>query len=205
MAGRRRRRFNPWDRSREGATSAKSRLAGAKAQALGGSWEDDLAAACDGYRLRGEAYLRRVGAPFKCIGKQDRGKLLRGRYTGPGGCDLVGHLPGDPWGIPFEADAKHCAQTRWDFKLLEEHQAESLDRVAAAGGYAGLLLWIGSRSFWLPWSALGPRWWAWMQVRGSGRRAAPGTASVSIEDCEQLGVEFRDGHFLPAVVEGGRG
>lgn len=197
MAGR---KPNPWDRRGEGSPSAVARLGAARAQKAGATWEAQLDQFCEHYRVHGTAHIRQVGAPFRTIGPQ-KGRFMTGEYTGPGGCDFIGHING----VPFEADAKHCSQPRWSYQLLEEHQARSLNAVAKHGGHAGLLLRLDDRGWWLPWADLGPLWWAWSKAKVRGECAKRGTASLNLKRCMAIGRSFRGGDFLPAVLGGPRG
>ena len=87
--------------------------------------------------------------------------------------------------------------------LFMSRVADSLDNVNRYGGFAGVLLLHGVRSFWLPWGGeVGQRYHRWALTVASGQRAPNGTASLSLTDCEQIGREFTLGDFLPAVLDG---
>ena len=199
-----RRKTNPWDRRGEGSPSAARALAGVRAQKEGVSWEATLAGACKLYALRSEARILHVGAPFKLVGRQS-GHLRTGVFAGKGGGDFMGFVCADGFSVPFEADAKETTQARWSFSELKDHQAHGLESVAKGGGYAGVLLSMQGRSWWLPWADLGPLWWAWSKTRDRGERAKPGTASLNLRRCMAIGHGFRGGDFLPAVLGGPRG
>lgn len=196
-------RFGSFYRGPETQGSSESaRVRGARAKKLGTEWETLLAQAAENYRLQGRANIRRVGAPFRPTRKPTKtryGFEFHGVFEGEGPCDLVGHIGSQP----FEADAKRTGlSTRWPFDMLKPHQAKSLDLVAAFSGHAGLLVQVDGRGFWLPWALIRERWWAWHDVQEAGGKAKRGQGSISLEDCERLGVEFYGGDFLPAVLKG---
>jgi recombination protein U len=99
-------------------------------------------------------------------------------------CEFVGDGPPDyvaqANGVSFMFDAKMTEHpSRWSFNDLPEHQARRFDAHMKHGGVAFVLVELGFKQWLLPWTHLGPLWWAWSSVAG---RAAPGTASVPMTE-----------------------
>jgi penicillin-binding protein-related factor A (putative recombinase) len=106
-------------------------------------------------------------------------------------------------GRNFLLDAKDCAQTRWPFANLEEHQARRFDAHEAQLGRAFVLLHLEDVAYLLPWRHHHPvpmlrdLWWAHHEVEG---RAAAGTASIDPETCARIGFRLRSPDWLPSAL-----
>jgi penicillin-binding protein-related factor A (putative recombinase) len=148
----------------------------------GRDWELCLDSWHDRYRLEGRALIHRTPPPVRVLSRVDKG-VFRGSFLGLGPPDYAGVVAG--FGPPRSTsravafDAKDCAGARWSFGDLAEHQARDLEEWSQVGGYAFLALRLAGQGWVVPWSWLGPRWWAWAARRG---RAAEGTASVVAAD-----------------------
>ena len=66
---------------------------------------------------------------------------------------------------PVCFDAKSGQGRRWGFGKLERHQAISLEAYAKApNAIVGIALRLKDHgTWWIPWSVLGPLWWAWFK------------------------------------------
>lgn len=81
-----------------------------------------------------------------------RGQDVTGRLMPARACDFGGWLAD---GRAVMLDAKHCAGDAFDLGRLDGVQIEVLTRCAAAGGVAGVLVWIDNAGWWLPVDAQG--------------------------------------------------
>lgn len=141
-------------------------------------WECRIAAACDKYRKERRAMIGQAHA------KEGRRRGL---------VDFVGVLAD---GRGFFADAKTVDGSRWPLAGLADHQAKQLEASSQFGAVAGILLWCREGAFWLPWSRLGPRYWAWADG-ATGR----GEASLDPTRAEDGWVAIDpDGDFLAAAA-----
>lgn len=167
----------------------------------GRDWERTLDSWHERYSLEGRAAIRRTPAPVKVLSRIDQG-VFKGCFLGLGPPDYVGLVAG--FGASRSAtaravafDAKDCAGDRWPLKSLEAHQAEDLEEWHRLGGQAFIALRLLGRGWVLPWSELGPRWRAWAERE---ERAAPGSASLGVEDLEAWAVPMaRLGDWLPVL------
>jgi recombination protein U len=149
----------------------------------GRDWELLLDFWHDRYRLEGRALIHRTPPPVRVLSRVTDG-IFRGQFLGLGPPDYAGVVAGfgpsrlsTARAVAF--DAKDCADVRWKFEHLAEHQARDLEEWSAVGGYAFLALRLQGQGWVVPWSWLGPRWWAWATRR---EQAKPGTASVVAGD-----------------------
>jgi penicillin-binding protein-related factor A (putative recombinase) len=93
----------------------------------------------------------------------------------------------------FCFDAKETKGSRLPLSNVKGHQVTRLKQSARCGTTAGLMVKFTEhdRVFFVPIAAFEPKYEAWL--RQSTAKAAPGTASLSIPECESLGAEiFRD-------------
>jgi hypothetical protein len=170
----------------------------------GKQWELILDGWHDRYRLEGRAVVYRTPPPVKVLGSVERG-IFRGCWLGLGPPDYAGVVAGFGRSLASTAravafDAKDCAAARWSFDSLEAHQARDLADWSSAGGFSFIALRLLGAGWLLPWPGLAPRWLAWWDVRSRGGTAAPGTASVGIEDLEDWArLMPRPGDWLGAL------
>jgi len=152
----------------------------------GKPFEATLDALHRGYLARGEAFVIKTSAPVRVI-RHLAGGRFEGFFEATGAPDYFAIASGTA--IVF--DAKHHAD-RLPFDAIPKHQAEALDAAERAGAVAGIVADLPDMGggWWLPWSALGPRWWAWRTTTG---RAAPGTASLGLMNLRAIGVRL-EGH-----------
>jgi hypothetical protein len=169
------------------------RVAGHRARAGGAGWEAQIQAWNDAYWRDRRAYVQHAEPPVK--GKP--GELYR---SGDGPPDYVGTLAGGRC-VVFEA--KQAKGTRWPFNKLTERQAGHLDRYAELGAIVGLLLRVDGVAWWLPWAAIRARWHGWNSARLihkiRGERAAPGSASLGVDDLDELGARVPRSGWLELV------
>ena len=122
------------------------------------------------------AVVRRTQPLVRVLSRPHRTtKQFRAVFDGDGPPDFEGFIGGT--GVSF--DAKDCEGTRWSFGDLDRHQARDLEAVHLLGHRAFVALRIEGTGWVLPWSELGKRWWPWYE---STTRAAPGEASVGVDD-----------------------
>ena len=176
----------------KGSASATRRAAGARGHAHGHAFEETLDALHNRYRAAGRAWVVKVPAPYRVLGAPKGGRFSAA-FEGEGPPDYFAVIRGRA--VVF--DAKQTAADRWGFSALAEHQAEHFEEVTLQGGYAFVLLWLGGGVRVVPWSALGPRWWAWCAQTG---RAVPGTASLSAADLDGIAHRCQGCDWLPVVV-----
>lgn len=81
-----------------------------------------------------------------------RGQDVTGRLMPARACDFGGWTAA---GRPVMLDAKHCEGETFDVGRLDGVQIETLTRCAAAGGLAGVVVWIADVGWWLPVDAQG--------------------------------------------------
>ena len=122
-------------------------------------------------------YVQRNGVPFVPM----RGRPVNGKPVGTIGPEAPPDYLALSQGRAILFDAKSTLDSTWSFGLLERHQARSLDAWAEAGGIAGLVIAVDHMRVigWVPWSELGPRWWAWHSNPGVAKR---GTASLTADE-----------------------
>lgn len=117
--------------------------------------------------LRAEGHtIYRIPDPVHVTAR--RGQDVTGRLLAARACDFGGWTA---QGRPVMLDAKHCEGESFDLGRLDGVQIETLTRCAAAGGIAGVVVWIGGGGWWLPVDAQG--------VAGvTGRTWRPGDGSA---------------------------
>lgn len=92
----------------------------------------------------------------------------------------------------FAFDAKEVQEKTFPLSMVHEHQVDSLNDATRCGMIAGVLVKFSEddRVFFIFSSVLRDKYEGWKKQTG---RAKPGTASFSIPELEQAGVEvFRD-------------
>lgn len=147
----------------------------------GVAWERQIEVWNSRYRAcnPSRAIVSRAEPPVKQIGSRGANGTFLAAYRERGPVDFLGFLPGGT-GVAF--DAKSTQGARWQFSLLERHQAQYLEAVAIAGHLAFIALDLGGRPFVVPWSKLGERWWNWqlnqaVLVRGDAGMSAADAAA----------------------------
>lgn len=98
----------------------------------------------------------------------------------------------------FCFDAKMTKGSRFPFDSIKPLQVTRLKESARCGTCAGVMIqfYEHRRVFFISIEKFAPKYDAWYKTSDlRGVRAKPGTASLSIEECEQIGVEvFRRGN-----------
>lgn len=161
----------------------------------GKAWERLLEAWCDRYRVAGMLSWERGNPPVKVLSAIGPDGRFRACWGGDGPPDFGGSFA--PNGRAFKFDAKDCDQNRWPLASLEHHQARDLDRADRVGALSFVALRLQGSCWVLPWASLSKPWSAWYATTG---RAAAGTASLSVEDCDVLGWRMPEpGDWLGAL------
>ncbi len=112
--------------------------------------------------------------------KRDRsGKVVGASHRATGAPDYT-ILSG---GRTIMADAKSTRQSRWALRLLEPHQANTLDAVERQGGLALLLINTPDGSYAVLWSLVRPWWMNW-----HAGEAGRGDASLTAEQMQMFSV-----------------
>ena len=112
-----------------------------------------LERALDAYHevMRGEGHtIYRIPDPVHVTAR--RGQDVTGRLMPARACDFGGWLAD---GRAIMIDAKHCERDNFALSRLDGVQIEVLARCAAAGGVAGVVVWIADAGWWLPVDAQG--------------------------------------------------
>ncbi len=171
---------------------------------LGVDWEAQLIAIHDVYRLRGvcdivlnprewvfvsdvkyNAHVAKYGPGFVAVCGTGR-KMIRTRSD----VDFSGG--GKGFGLPFSIcfDAKSCKAKTFPLTNFASHQIARLRVSAKCGCIAGFMVRMEAfdRVFFVPSSYAALREEA--LLRQTGRRAKPGTASISIAEMEDEAVEI---------------
>lgn len=172
----------------------------------GVGWERMLEGWHDTYRRDQRAVVFRTPPPVKVLSRVTGGGEFRACFRSDGPPDYAGVVAGGgpkgPFGMamggrPVAFDAKDCEGPRWPFSALERHQARDLEGWQVAGGTAFVALRLGEVGWVLPWTRLGPLWWAWHDDlgdrRGVGRttgKATKGTASLDAQECARIGARM---------------
>jgi recombination protein U len=165
----------------------------------GDSWQLLLDTLHTRYNGSGRASVIPTPAPMKIL------RAVKGK-PGHFVCCFLPDAPPDYTaqadGFAFCFDAKDHAGDRWPLKDLPEHQARRFDAHQRQGGVAFVLLRLSGTVYLLPWATLAERWHRWHRRVG---RAAPGIASLSAEECAEVGVRLKSADWLPAALAIARG
>jgi penicillin-binding protein-related factor A (putative recombinase) len=166
----------------------------------GVGWERLIEGWHDTYRRDRQAVVFRTPPPVKLLSKVSGEGQFRACFRSEGPPDYAGVLKRRvPVAVAF--DAKDCETTRWSFGALERHQARDLEGWAGVGGYAFVALRFAEIGWVLPWSELGPAWWAWHEREG---RAVKGTAGLDLAGVRAMGLRMpMPGDWLGALRAGG--
>lgn len=163
----------------------------------GKAWEQMLEMYHARYEAQGRAVVIRTPPPMRIL-HANRNGTFSAVYTAEGPPDYMA-LAG---GVALLVEAKECNAERWPLKNLHPHQGARLDDWEAQGGRGAVLLrHVKSSSAWvLPWSLLGPVWHRWHDKHATGKRAAPGTASIGRPDFLKIGRPFGTDGWLSQAI-----
>lgn len=167
---------------------------------MGIEFEKELETAHDWYRLQGWADVRKIPSSWSFISFSEYQKLQQklpgahlavtddGRYMQrvKSDVDFVG--AGERFGICF--DAKVASGKSFPLANIPAHQLAKLKSRARCRIIAGVMIYMAAydRVFFVPYRYLEQRETVLLQQ--SGRRAKPGTASISLSDLETHAVEI---------------
>jgi recombination protein U len=165
----------------------------------GRGWEQLLELWHARYEARGQAVVLRTPPPMRILRSLSGGQFVA-VYATEGPPDYVLLAAG----LAVAAEAKDCVADRWQLAKLHPHQARRLTAWEAQGGLGVVLLrhQPSSTQWVLPWQRLRPVWERWHEAAGTGRDLPRGSASVSLPQLHQLGLQFCavDGH-LPRLSQ----
>jgi recombination protein U len=186
---------------------------------LGRDWERELESVHDFYRASGRADI--VKNPHEwvfitdnqyrsaCV-KYSAGMFARtanGRWMMRSRSDVDFSGGGAGFSVCF--DAKACASATFPLSNLTDHQIRRLKQSARCGTVAGFMIRMSkfSRVFFVPVAYADRRHLGWLT---QGRRARPGTASLSLADLEENAIEIPCGanrlwDWLACLIKEGAG
>ena len=184
---------------------------------LGKKWEADLEATHDWYRMQRLVDVRKIPSNWEFISENEYKSYLGKRYPGTlAVCDNARKMQrvksdvdyvggGSSFSIVFEA--KTSAGTNFPLANIEPHQLEKLRQRDRCGILAGAMVMMAKyeRAFFVPFKYLDKR--NEILLKQTGRRAAPGTASISLSDFESYATEIfkhknnRLWDWLPQLVK----
>ena len=160
-------------------------------------WEAECEASLEQYHRAGS-----VQCWFRChpeikITRSHKGGKVEGFIRGKGPPDVVAVLTGGP---VLLAEFKDSQADRFPLAAISEHQAQRFTEWEGPGRTAAVLLRLQGRRYVLPWSAVAPAYKARQEARAAGKRAASGTASLSLADLEALGLACSSGGWLAPLM-----
>ena len=126
-----------------------------------------------------------------------KGKVM-GFLKDKGPPDRVVAVTGGP---SLLLDLKDTQGPRFDFSLLEPHQALRFSQWSGSGRVAGILLRLDGLCFVLPWERFAAPYMAWMDGKASRTRARPGTASLTLEQVRAAGLPFDETGWLGPLMQ----
>jgi len=166
----------------------------------GRSFELELMTVHDMYRMQGKADIVKNPSEFIFITerqyREKAGFYAPGMFarTADGKCLMRSRsdidFSGGGKGFSVTFDAKLCSDRHFPIANIKVHQIIRLKQSARCGCISGFLIKMEkySRVFFIPVGYVDDRW-VKLQMQ-SGRRAKPGTASLSIGDMEANGTEI---------------
>lgn len=172
----------------------------------GAWWEKQLEAAHDWYRLQGWADVRKVPHNWAFISEKEYVNLQRklpashlaktddSRFMQRVKSD-VDFIGGGFYRNKFFSvvfDAKSSGGNLFPLSNIEPHQLEKLRSRARCGFDSGIMLYMSEygRAFFIPFKYLDAKYLSYQKSK-IGRRAARGSASLSINDLEMNAREIR--------------
>lgn len=164
----------------------------------GKSWEREVEASLHLYQRTGK-----VDVWFRChpelqITRSHPGGKIEGFVKGNGPPDFVIAVKGGP---VLLVDAKDCQQDRFGLDNIKRHQCDRFrDWDTDPMRVAGLLLRFHGRRFLLPWRPLEALVDRWTMSKAKNGRAAPGTASLSLQQVQDLGLPFDESGWIGPLV-----
>lgn len=168
---------------------------------LGRSWERELEAVHDLYRLEGKADVVKNPNDWTFITQRQHekqrfkygpgyfAKTMDGKYMMRSQSDVDFSGGGKNFSVCF--DAKHCEAKTFPISSMAEHQIHRLRQSARCGAIAGFMLQMVmfDRVFFIPVKYADDRMMAYRRQRVGGRAKA-GTASISLSDLVNNCVEI---------------
>jgi penicillin-binding protein-related factor A (putative recombinase) len=147
----------------------------------------------EAYALTGRAFVLRTPPNMRILRATGKGQFVA-CFAGEGPPDYIALH--DCRTTIF--DAKSHEGDRFPFAALPEHQARAFDSARKHGARAGLVVHMAdlNATYWVCWATFGPMWWAWSRTPG---RAKAGTASLSVEQLDEVGVRLKGVEWLSAL------
>lgn len=152
----------------------------------GANWETYLGDLHTLYQQTRQAVMHKTYPEVRFISRS------KARTTGRAPPDYFGATPN----LSILAEAKTTAKPRWSMNMLEIHQSDRLTEWEDIGprNVSMVLLWMRKQNvrLVLPWEDLRDRWYQWHgHDRGTKtQRAKLGTASLTIEQLDRIGLRF---------------
>ena len=98
------------------------------------------------------------------------------------------------------ADFKDSSADRFSLSNISTHQAQRFDEWHGPGRAAAVLLRLQGRRFVVPWEPLRIAVQSWHQSRAEHGRAQAGSASLSLEQLQEVGLPFDSSGWLEPLM-----
>lgn len=165
----------------------------------GRNWEDWLDIQHAQYAKAGYAFVVRTPPAMRILKRMDGGKFVA-VFAGHGPPDYVAKA-GE---YSFIMEAKEFKSERWPFSMLPQHQADQMTAWSNQGENGHGLILIRSHAHnctWVVmWRDLKDRWYKWSADKAAKKRAAPGSASLTSDELNEIGVRVRGADWLPGAI-----
>ena len=106
--------------------------------------------------------------------------------------------------ITILADAKEVKGSRFPYANLHWNQANHFDRWEKCGNTAILIIRFlqkdyTSKDYVVPWNSIRENWFSWNEKRNLNEGAKRGSASISLNDLEEISFKFSSNTFLNSL------
>jgi penicillin-binding protein-related factor A (putative recombinase) len=163
----------------------------------GKTWERECEASLALYMSR-----RSVSCWFRChpevkVTKAFAKGQIQGFIKAKGPPDVVVAITDGP---VLLADFKDSSADRFSLSNISTHQAQRFDEWHGPGRAAAVLLRLQGRRFVVPWEPLRIAVQSWHQSRAEHGRAQAGSASLSLEQLQEVGLPFDSSGWLEPLM-----